>query len=164
VVHTLGNLLTNMSLGAVAVSFTHTIKVGPCRRCCGQARAQQRRAAPSDAAARVRPCQAMEPAFSVTLSALFLGDQPSPAVLLTLLPIMGGVALASMTEVRVSQPAAAPPHCARLTETRWRFSCGLALQHCRAPALVECITSATFAHVCRRASTGTASCPRWAAT
>lgn len=26
-VHTLGNLLTNMSLGAVAVSFTHTIKV-----------------------------------------------------------------------------------------------------------------------------------------
>ncbi|PNH05890.1 Phosphoenolpyruvate/phosphate translocator 1, chloroplastic [Tetrabaena socialis] len=28
VVHTLGNLMTNMSLGAVAVSFTHTIKVG----------------------------------------------------------------------------------------------------------------------------------------
>jgi hypothetical protein len=27
VVHTLGNLLTNISLGAVAVSFTHTIKV-----------------------------------------------------------------------------------------------------------------------------------------
>lgn len=27
-VHTLGNLLTNVSLGAVAVSFTHTIKVG----------------------------------------------------------------------------------------------------------------------------------------
>lgn len=27
VVHTLGNLLTNVSLGAVAVSFTHTIKV-----------------------------------------------------------------------------------------------------------------------------------------
>ena len=26
VVHTLGNTLTNISLGAVAVSFTHTIK------------------------------------------------------------------------------------------------------------------------------------------
>lgn len=42
-VHTLGNLFTNMSLGKVAVSFTHTIK-------------------------------AMEPFFSVLLSALFLGD------------------------------------------------------------------------------------------
>ncbi|GLI68197.1 hypothetical protein VaNZ11_012541 [Volvox africanus] len=67
VVHTLGNLLTNMSLGAVAVSFTHTIK-------------------------------AMEPFFSVILSAIFLGDHPSPAVLMTLLPIVGGVAIASMTE------------------------------------------------------------------
>ncbi|GLC40869.1 holo-[acyl-carrier-protein] synthase [Pleodorina starrii] len=67
VVHTLGNLLTNMSLGAVAVSFTHTIK-------------------------------AMEPFFSVVLSAIFLGDTPSPAVMMTLLPIVGGVAIASMTE------------------------------------------------------------------
>mmetsp|Transcript_9931 Transcript_9931/g.29989 ORF Transcript_9931/g.29989 Transcript_9931/m.29989 type:complete len:343 (-) Transcript_9931:341-1369(-) len=67
-VHTLGNLLTNMSLGAVAVSFTHTIK-------------------------------AMEPFFSVVLSALFLGDVPSLAVLATLVPIVGGVALASMAEV-----------------------------------------------------------------
>ncbi len=33
VVHTLGNLLTNVSLGAVAVSFTHTIKVR-WRPCC----------------------------------------------------------------------------------------------------------------------------------
>ncbi|KAL0318462.1 UNVERIFIED_CONTAM: Phosphoenolpyruvate/phosphate translocator 1, chloroplastic [Sesamum angustifolium] len=41
VVHTLGNLFTNMSLGKVAVSFTHTIK-------------------------------AMEPFFSVVLSAMFL--------------------------------------------------------------------------------------------
>lgn len=30
-VHTLGNLLTNVSLGHVAVSFTHTIKA---RRTC----------------------------------------------------------------------------------------------------------------------------------
>uniref|UniRef100_A0A7S3QP47 Sugar phosphate transporter domain-containing protein n=1 Tax=Dunaliella tertiolecta TaxID=3047 RepID=A0A7S3QP47_DUNTE len=66
-VHTLGNLLTNVSLGAVAVSFTHTIK-------------------------------AMEPAFSVALSALFLGEQPHPLVVATLLPIMGGVAMASMSE------------------------------------------------------------------
>lgn len=43
IVHTLGNLFTNMSLGKVAVSFTHTIK-------------------------------AMEPFFSVILSALFLGE------------------------------------------------------------------------------------------
>jgi hypothetical protein len=42
-VHTLGNLFTNVSLGKVAVSFTHTIK-------------------------------AMEPFFSVLLSALFLGE------------------------------------------------------------------------------------------
>jgi drug/metabolite transporter (DMT)-like permease len=42
-VHTLGNLFTNMSLGKVAVSFTHTIK-------------------------------AMEPFFSVILSAMFLGE------------------------------------------------------------------------------------------
>lgn len=43
VVHTLGNAFTNMSLGKVAVSFTHTIK-------------------------------ALEPFFSVILSALVLGD------------------------------------------------------------------------------------------
>ncbi|KAL9249873.1 Phosphoenolpyruvate/phosphate translocator 2, chloroplastic-like protein [Drosera capensis] len=67
VVHTLGNLFTNMSLGKVAVSFTHTIK-------------------------------AMEPFFSVVLSAMFLGEMPTPWVVLSLLPIAGGVALASMTE------------------------------------------------------------------
>ncbi|PKU75604.1 phosphoenolpyruvate/phosphate translocator 2, chloroplastic [Dendrobium catenatum] len=67
IVHTLGNLFTNMSLGKVAVSFTHTIK-------------------------------AMEPFFSVLLSALFLGEQPSVWVLFSLAPIVGGVALASMTE------------------------------------------------------------------
>jgi solute carrier family 35, member E1 len=67
VVHTLGNLLTNMSLGMVAVSFTHTIK-------------------------------ALEPIFSVLLSFLFLGDRPHPLVLLTLVPIIGGVIGASLTE------------------------------------------------------------------
>lgn len=66
-VHTLGNLFTNMSLGKVAVSFTHTIK-------------------------------AMEPFFSVILSAAFLGETPTPWVVLSLLPIVGGVALASVTE------------------------------------------------------------------
>ncbi|THF98233.1 hypothetical protein TEA_000442 [Camellia sinensis var. sinensis] len=44
VVHTSGNLFTNMSIGKVAVSFTHTIK-------------------------------AMEPFFSVVLSAMFLGEE-----------------------------------------------------------------------------------------
>ncbi|URE26705.1 Triose phosphate phosphate translocator, non-green [Musa troglodytarum] len=66
-VHTMGNLFTNMSLGKVAVSFTHTIK-------------------------------AMEPFFSVLLSALFLGEMPSIWVIVSLLPIVGGVALASLTE------------------------------------------------------------------
>ncbi|KAL8158971.1 hypothetical protein V2J09_000508, partial [Rumex salicifolius] len=68
VVHALGNLFTNLSLGKVAVSFTHTIK-------------------------------AMEPFFSVVLSALFLGEMPTPWVVLSLMPIVGGVALASVTEV-----------------------------------------------------------------
>ncbi|MED6219824.1 Palmitoyl-protein thioesterase 1 [Stylosanthes scabra] len=66
-VHTLGNLFTNMSLGKVAVSFTHTIK-------------------------------AMEPFFSVVLSAMFLGEMPTPWVVGSLVPIVGGVALASVTE------------------------------------------------------------------
>ncbi|XP_062116250.1 triose phosphate/phosphate translocator, non-green plastid, chloroplastic-like [Humulus lupulus] len=66
-VHTLGNLFTNMSLGKVAVSFTHTIK-------------------------------AMEPFFSVVLSAMFLGEMPTIWVVGSLLPIVGGVALASVTE------------------------------------------------------------------
>ncbi|XP_040987734.1 triose phosphate/phosphate translocator, non-green plastid, chloroplastic-like [Juglans microcarpa x Juglans regia] len=67
VVHTLGNLFTNMSLGKVAVSFTHTIK-------------------------------AMEPFFSVVLSAMFLGEMPTAWVVASLMPIVGGVALASVTE------------------------------------------------------------------
>ncbi|CAH9104399.1 unnamed protein product [Cuscuta europaea] len=67
VVHTLGNLFTNMSLGKVAVSFTHTIK-------------------------------AMEPFFSVVLSAMFLGEFPTLWVVSSLVPIVGGVALASLTE------------------------------------------------------------------
>ncbi|CAO2187850.1 unnamed protein product [Urochloa humidicola] len=67
IVHTLGNVFTNMSLGKVAVSFTHTIK-------------------------------AMEPFFSVLLSAIFLGELPTLSVVLSLLPIVGGVALASLTE------------------------------------------------------------------
>ncbi|KAG8084938.1 hypothetical protein GUJ93_ZPchr0010g7265 [Zizania palustris] len=67
-VHMMGNVFTNMSLGKVAVSFTHTIK-------------------------------AMEPFFSILLSVLFLGETPSFLVLGSLLPIVGGVVLASMTEV-----------------------------------------------------------------
>ncbi|XP_042454527.1 phosphoenolpyruvate/phosphate translocator 1, chloroplastic-like isoform X2 [Zingiber officinale] len=68
IVHTLANVFTNMSLGMVAVSFTHTIK-------------------------------ASEPFFTVILSALFLGEFPSFLVLISLVPIVGGVALASLTEV-----------------------------------------------------------------
>ncbi|WJX94331.1 hypothetical protein P8452_75760 [Trifolium repens] len=66
-VHTLGNLFTNMSLGMVAVSFTHTVK-------------------------------SMEPFFSVLLSSMFLGEMPTAWVVGSLVPIAGGVALASATE------------------------------------------------------------------
>lgn len=51
-VHTLGNLFTNMSLGKVAVSFTHTIK-------------------------------ALEPFFSVLLSALVLAEVRTLVVFLS---------------------------------------------------------------------------------
>ncbi|KAF8010965.1 hypothetical protein BT93_J1561 [Corymbia citriodora subsp. variegata] len=67
VAHTMGNLLTNISIGRVAVSFTHTIK-------------------------------AMEPFFTVVLASLFLGERPSFWVVSSLVPIVGGVALASFTE------------------------------------------------------------------
>ncbi|CAL5370533.1 unnamed protein product [Camellia sinensis] len=67
VIHTMGNLLTNISLGKVAVSFTHTIK-------------------------------AMEPFFTVVLSVLFLGERPTLWVVSSLVPIVGGVALASFAE------------------------------------------------------------------
>ncbi|KQK02927.1 phosphoenolpyruvate/phosphate translocator 3, chloroplastic [Brachypodium distachyon] len=66
--HMLGTVFTNMSLGKVAVSFTHTVK-------------------------------ASEPFFTVLLSAFFLGETPSLLVLGSLVPIVGGVALASLTEV-----------------------------------------------------------------
>ncbi|XP_073125226.1 phosphoenolpyruvate/phosphate translocator 2, chloroplastic [Henckelia pumila] len=65
--HTAGNLLTNISIGTVAVSFTHTIK-------------------------------AMEPFFTVLLAALFLGESPSIWIVASLVPVVGGVALASFTE------------------------------------------------------------------
>ncbi len=47
--------------------------------------------------------QAMEPIFSVALSTIFLGDKPDPLVLITLIPIMGGVAMASVSEVGVTR-------------------------------------------------------------
>ena len=72
-VHMLGNALTNVSLGKVAVSFTHTIK-------------------------------ALEPVFSVGLSAAFMGVVPSLALVATLVPIIGGVAIASATEVSFNMP------------------------------------------------------------
>jgi len=67
-VHMLGNALTNVSLGKVAVSFTHTVK-------------------------------ALEPVFSVGLSAIFLGNIPSLAMCASLVPIIAGVMIASATEV-----------------------------------------------------------------
>merc|ERR1712170_44547 len=39
-----------------------------------------------------------EPFFSVVISALFLGDMPSVALVLSLVPVVGGIALASFTE------------------------------------------------------------------
>ncbi|GAB5366245.1 hypothetical protein AAMO2058_001127900 [Amorphochlora amoebiformis] len=64
--HVLGNLFTNLSLNAVAVSFTHTIK-------------------------------ASEPLFAAFLSWLFL-TPPSFLMVGSLVPVIGGVALASFTE------------------------------------------------------------------
>ncbi|GAX82853.1 hypothetical protein CEUSTIGMA_g10279.t1, partial [Chlamydomonas eustigma] len=66
-IHVLGNVLTNISLGLVAVSFTHTVK-------------------------------AAEPFFSALFSYLFMGAVPSLPVILTLLPIVGGVIIASASE------------------------------------------------------------------
>ncbi|CAN1352036.1 Phosphoenolpyruvate/phosphate translocator 2, chloroplastic [Linum perenne] len=65
--HTMGNLLTNVSIGKVSVSFTHTVK-------------------------------AMEPFFTVIIAAIFLGEKPTIWVVSSLVPIVGGVAMASMTE------------------------------------------------------------------
>lgn len=42
--------------------------------------------------------QALEPFFSVLLSAIFLGDSPTVPIVLSLFPIVGGVAMASVTE------------------------------------------------------------------
>lgn len=72
-IHVLGNVLTNVSLGYVAVSFTHTVK-------------------------------AAEPFFSVIFSALFLGDVPPVPVLFTLIPIVGGVVLTSLSEATFNWP------------------------------------------------------------
>ncbi|EME27084.1 Phosphoenolpyruvate/phosphate translocator 2, chloroplastic [Galdieria sulphuraria] len=67
--HLIGNVLTNVSLRQVAVSFTHTIK-------------------------------AAEPFFSVALSKLFIpGTAYTIWVYLSLIPIVGGVTLASISEV-----------------------------------------------------------------
>lgn len=46
----------------------------------------------------------MEPFFSVVMSAIFLGDKPSIPVLLTLVPIVGGVACASLSEASFNWP------------------------------------------------------------
>ena len=45
------------------------------------------------------PAPAPAPAAAVLLSAVFLGDKPSLPVLLVLLPIIGGVVLASTSEL-----------------------------------------------------------------
>ena len=68
VLHLAGFLTTNMSLGAVNVSLTHTIK-------------------------------SLEPFFTVFLSYIFLGSVPTLPVLLTLVPIVAGVVVASATDL-----------------------------------------------------------------
>lgn len=66
--HLAGFLTTNMSLGAVNVSLTHTIK-------------------------------SLEPFFTVLLSLFFFGTLPALPVLLTLVPIVAGVIVASATDL-----------------------------------------------------------------
>ena len=46
----------------------------------------------------------MEPFFSVLLSAIFLGDAPTLPVVMTLFPIVGGVAMASISEATFNWP------------------------------------------------------------
>jgi solute carrier family 35 protein E1 len=68
ILHLVGFLATNMSLGAVNVSLTHTIK-------------------------------SLEPFFTVFLSFIFLGSVPTLPVMLTLVPIVAGVVIASATDL-----------------------------------------------------------------
>jgi len=68
VMHLAGFLTTNMSLGAVNVSLTHTIK-------------------------------SLEPFFTVVLSYFFLGSVPSLPIVITLVPIVAGVVIASATDL-----------------------------------------------------------------
>lgn len=68
ILHLMGFLTTNMSLGAVNVSLTHTIK-------------------------------SLEPFFTVFLSYLFYGVAPSLTIMLTLVPIVAGVIVASATDL-----------------------------------------------------------------
>lgn len=117
--HTLGNALTNVSLGAVAVSFTHTIKAlepmfsGTGGRCVTPARLPCPSLLSLGFTCRPPPraqlpsrllhpppihCPLPSPP-AVLLSAMFLGDKPSLPVLLTLAPIIGGVVLASTSEL-----------------------------------------------------------------
>lgn len=68
----------------------------------------------------------MEPFFSVLLSALFLGEKATAPVLLTLLPIVGGVAAASVSEVpHQPRPHAHAHHAARACRRSIVFGTGL---------------------------------------
>ena len=97
-IHALGNVLTNLSLSVVAVSFTHTIKVTLHRAPLPCAHRRSRAAS-----------QALEPFFSVIMSWAFLGSVPSAAMVVTLLPIVLGVILASISvRTRRGAPSAAP--------------------------------------------------------
>lgn len=69
--HAIGHLMTVISLGAGAVSFTHIIK-------------------------------AAEPFFSTVMSGIFLKSFFPIPVYLTLLPVVGGVGIASLTELSFS--------------------------------------------------------------
>jgi len=69
--HMGGFLTTNMSLGSVNVSLTHTIK-------------------------------SLEPFFTVVLSWFFLGSAPTALVMVSLLPIVVGVIVASATDLSFS--------------------------------------------------------------
>lgn len=66
--HAAGQLLSMVSLGAGAVSFTHIVK-------------------------------ALEPFFSAVVSALYLGAWMRPQVYATLVPVVGGVAAACLTDL-----------------------------------------------------------------
>lgn len=140
--HMLGTVFTNMSLGKVAVSFTHTIKasepfftvvlsalflgevrhpLAPSSHSHPPEKAKKKRTLADSAVNGIEKKQEKKKVEPMISFHSMLGMQvPSLPVLGSLVPIVGGVALASFTEVSFNwsvMPATALPIC--LLENLW---------------------------------------------